>query len=60
MDGAELLMRGTLARCPDCSEERLLVPVDGARDEYCCTGCDAGVVLLDRVERVPVPVRRAS
>lgn len=40
-----LLHNGVVAMCPDCRDERLLVPVDTF--EYCCTTCDAAVALFD-------------
>jgi hypothetical protein len=43
IDGIEVLMlRGTVGRCPDCGDDRLLLPTDGF-DGYCCTSCDAAV-----------------
>lgn len=63
MDKSDVLMlTGTVARCPDCGDERILVPVDledavdgldGVdRDAaaFCCTTCDAAVVVLDEVD----------
>lgn len=41
-----LLMLGVTGFCPDCAEERLLVPVDDGGTDYCCTGCDGAVDLL--------------
>jgi hypothetical protein len=41
----ELLMRtGTTGWCPDCADERILVAVEDGLD-YCCTDCDAAVLL---------------
>lgn len=61
MDRTEVLMRrGTLALCPDCGDERLMVPVEddpaGLRaPEFCCTGCDAAVLLLGLLEADAAP-----
>ena len=47
METSEVLMlRGTVAWCPDCGDERVLLPTDGA-DGFCCTSCDAAVFVLD-------------
>jgi hypothetical protein len=43
-----MLLTGVLARCCDCASEQILMPVDGS-GEYCCTVCDAAVVLWDVV-----------
>ena len=43
----ETLLYGTLGHCPDCAEERLLLPAEGD-DGYCCTVCDAAVFPFDR------------
>lgn len=49
-----LMMSGTMARCADCGDVRLLVPVEDGCDfdgcEFCCTSCDAAVFLLDVLE----------
>ena len=37
----------TLAACPDCGDERVLVEVTAS--EYCCTACDAAVFLVDQL-----------
>jgi hypothetical protein len=66
MDKSDVLMlTGTVAQCPDCGDERILVPVDladaidGAEEAsgafghgatFCCTTCDAAVVVLDEVD----------
>ena len=43
-------MRGGIRGfCPDCADDRILLPVDDAAYEFCCTGCDAAVLLLDMV-----------
>ena len=46
VDGMETLLYGTLGHCPDCAEERLLLPAEGD-DGYCCTVCDAAVFPFD-------------
>jgi hypothetical protein len=52
MTSAErLMLTGVTALCPDCGDERILVEVgDPGAQEYCCTSCDAAVVLVDLVE----------
>jgi hypothetical protein len=46
LDSTQVLMlHGTVAHCPDCGDERVLVPADGA-DGLCCTSCDAAVFVL--------------
>ena len=55
----ELLMRtGTTGWCPDCADERILVAVEDGLD-YCCTDCDAAVLLWDD-ETVVVPLRLSA
>ena len=41
-----LMLRGTVAWCPDCADECVLVPTDGF-DGFCCTTCDAAVFVLE-------------
>ena len=41
-----LMLHGTVARCPDCGDARVLVPTDGV-DGFCCTSCDAAVFVLE-------------
>jgi hypothetical protein len=56
----ELLMRtGRTGWCPDCADERILVAVEDGPD-YCCTDCDAAVLLLDLVEATGVQELRLS
>ena len=38
----ETLLYGTLGHCPDCAEERLLLPAE-VDDGYCCSVCAAAV-----------------
>ncbi len=56
------MLRGTEGPCPDCGDLRILVPVDPAGlggPEFCCTSCDAAVVLLDGVAGDVLLSRRA-
>ncbi|CAA9356865.1 MAG: hypothetical protein AVDCRST_MAG72-1866 [uncultured Nocardioidaceae bacterium] len=53
-----LMLRAVAALCPDCTDERVFVPVDS--DSYCCTTCDAAVLLLDVVESAGRPARRVA
>jgi hypothetical protein len=43
-----LMLRGVLAGCADCGDERVFVPADlgDPAGEYCCTSCDAAVFLV--------------
>jgi hypothetical protein len=41
-----LMLRGTVALCHTCGDERILLPVDDDGYEFCCTDCDAAVVLV--------------
>jgi hypothetical protein len=50
-----LMLSGTTAMCPECGEEQVLVAVEA--DCYCCTTCDAAVLLF---EIVPGPARRLT
>ncbi|HET7357987.1 MAG TPA: hypothetical protein VFJ09_15055 [Nocardioidaceae bacterium] len=45
-NASELLMlQGVWAQCADCGSEQVFLPItDG---EFCCTGCDAAVFLLE-------------
>lgn len=45
------MLRGVMGRCPDCAGERILLPVDDDGLEFCCTDCDAAVLLVEVVER---------
>lgn len=38
------MLTGVVGYCPDCAEERILVEV--ADPEFCCTTCDAAVLVL--------------
>jgi hypothetical protein len=60
METSEVLMlHGTVARCPDCGDERVLVPTDGV-DGFCCTSCDAAVFVLDVTPRGALTERLAG
>jgi ribosomal protein S27E len=51
MDTAQhLMLHGVTAVCPDCGDERILLEV--AEAEFCCTSCDAAVLLFPPTERV--------
>jgi hypothetical protein len=41
-----MLVTGVLARCGDCAGEQILMPTDDT-GQYCCTVCDAAVLLWD-------------
>ena len=41
-----LMLRGLVGPCPDCRDERILLPVDDDCFEFCCTDCDSAVVLV--------------
>jgi len=51
------MLSGIAAECPDCGDERILVEV--AESEFCCTTCDAAVLLVD-VMPIPTRLSRAS
>lgn len=53
-----LMLRGIVALCPDCSDERVFVPVDSAA--YCCTSCDAAVLMLEPVGVTEAAGRRVA
>ena len=60
METSEVLMlRGTVAWCPDCGDERMLLPTD-ALDGFCCTSCDAAVFVLDETVRHGLQERLAG
>ena len=45
-NASELLMlRGVWALCADCDGEQVFLPIETG--EFCCTGCDAAVFLLE-------------
>jgi len=52
------MLRGVTAVCPDCGDERILVEVDGS--EFCCTTCDAAVLLVDVVPVTGSALTRAA
>lgn len=39
-----LMLSGVVRVCPDCRDERILLPADDAV-AYCCTSCGAAVVI---------------
>ena len=42
-----LMLRGESATCTQCAGEAIFVPVEGGfPGEFCCTSCDAAVVLM--------------
>ncbi len=46
---------GTVGWCPDCADERILVAVEDGPD-YCCTDCDAAVMLLLEAQLFVLPL----
>jgi hypothetical protein len=58
----DILMRwGSQGFCPDCADDRILLPADEHGFEFCCSDCDAAVLLLDLAcSPVDTVVRRAS
>lgn len=54
-----LMLSGVTGLCPDCGDERILLPTD---DEfaYCCTDCDAAVLLLELVTPLDLNDRLAG
>ena len=53
-----LMLSGVSARCADCGDECVFVPVDDQAHAWCCTTCDAAVFMLPAVD--PVLRRHAS
>lgn len=53
-----LMLRGTVALCPDCGDERIVVAV--LDDEFCCTTCDAAIFVLDALADGSLLSRQAS
>jgi hypothetical protein len=47
-----LMLSGVSARCAECGDECVFVPVDAHSHEWCCTRCDAAVFLLPVVDTV--------
>jgi hypothetical protein len=41
------MLRGVAGRCPDCDDERILLPVDDDCFEFCCSDCDAAVLMVE-------------
>ncbi len=52
------MLGGISAVCPDCGEERILVEV--AETEFCCTSCDAAVLLAEVVRPSRDRISRAG
>ena len=46
--------------CPDCADDRILLPAGETAFEYCCTDCDAAVLCLDLVCTQVDSLRKAS
>ena len=40
------MLKGTVALCHACGDDRILLPVDDDCYEFCCTDCDTAVVLV--------------
>ena len=40
------MLKGTVALCHACGDDRILLPVDDDCFEFCCTDCDSAVVLV--------------
>jgi hypothetical protein len=55
-----LMLRGLVGLCPDCRDERILLPVDDSGFELCCTDCDAAVLLVETGGPVAVGVRLSA
>ena len=45
------MLRGVAGFCPDCGDERLMVPADDAGFEFCCVDCDAAVLIIELEKR---------
>lgn len=43
------MLTGVSGFCHDCGDLRILVAADDDGFDYCCTGCDAAVLLLEVV-----------
>jgi hypothetical protein len=54
-----LMLFGVTGFCPDCGDERLLLPADDGLD-YCCTGCDGAVFLVHLDGRTALVERLAG
>ncbi len=42
------MLRGLTGECPDCGDERFLLPVDDDELEWCCVDCGAAFVTWHR------------
>ncbi len=58
---ADTLMLTAVAReCPDCSDERIFVPVDDCGQEaceFCCTACGAALLIDPAFDHSPARVQ---
>jgi hypothetical protein len=43
-----VMLRGLTGTCPDCTDERILLPVDEDELEWCCVDCGAAFVTWHR------------
>lgn len=41
------MLNGVSGLCPDCGDERILLPADDDGAAYCCTSCDCAVWLVE-------------
>jgi hypothetical protein len=55
-----LMLRGLVGPCPDCRDERILLPVDDSGFELCCTTCDAAVLLVETTGPTATTVRLSA
>jgi hypothetical protein len=55
-----LMLRGVTGRCPDCEDERVMLPADDDGFEFCCTDCDAAVLLVELVVADPSLLERRA
>lgn len=45
------MLTGTAGFCPDCGDERPMMPADDAGFEFCCMECDGAVLLIELEKR---------
>ena len=55
-----LMLTGVSGFCHDCGDLRLLVAADDDGFAYCCTDCDAAVLLLEVAATPLHEVRRSA
>lgn len=48
------MLHGVSGLCPDCGDERILLPADEDGSAYCCTTCDCAVWLVELRGAEPV------